>query len=102
MSWVANLREWFSSATGHVETERRVCPRYKVALTVEVTAGKKTYRGRTRDTSLSGMGVYLQAELELGERVELTYELGDGSPVKKVFAVVRNREEHRYGLEFVE
>jgi PilZ domain-containing protein len=100
MNWFASLRR---VVTGSKEPEeRRVHPRYKMQFRVMIRARSGTQSSACGDLSQSGIGVFTDAEMEIGERVMLTYELGDGSPPKHVGAVVRNRNGRRYGLEFVE
>ena len=97
---LSRLTTKLSGAKSAPTTERRTAPRYKVELSVTALAGTRSLRGRCCDLSQTGMGLYLNAELEIGDNVLLQYELGDGSPPKKVPSVVRNRTGNRYGLEF--
>ena len=99
-TWLSRLTTMLGGAKSAPTSERRAAPRYKVELSVTALAGTRSLRGRCCDLSQSGMGLYLNAELEIGETVLLQYELGDGSPPKKVPSVVRNRTGNRYGLEF--
>src|SRR5260370_26727738 len=102
MNWVTKLRSWLPGAKPGGTPEHRQYPRYKMQLTVTVTAAGKMYRAACYDLSLSGMGLSVEADFEIGEQVTLKYELGDGSPMKNISAVVRNRSGHRYGLEFID
>jgi hypothetical protein len=103
MNWlVTNLRRWLPGMKAPGTPEDRRYPRYKMQLSVTVIAAGKTYRGGCCDLSLSGMGLSVEAEFEIGEQVRLQYELGDGSPMKNLNAVVRNRAGHRYGVEFID
>jgi hypothetical protein len=81
--------------------ERRMQPRYRMQLDVAVRRGTETFAGRTCDMSLTGMGIVVDAKFEVGDQVELSYSLGDGSPPKLRMVIVRNRGEKRYGVEFV-
>ncbi len=96
MRW---LKRIFGRKT-ETAADRRQHPRYRMELIVTVSAGGRTFRGRSKDLSQSGMGAYFDGELEIGEQVELAYELGDGSPAKRRTAIVRSRAGKRYGLEF--
>jgi c-di-GMP-binding flagellar brake protein YcgR len=98
MTWISNLRQLLPWSKPR--PERRLYPRYRMQLEVTVEADGRKYRARSSDLSQSGIGVYLTVDLEIGSQVTLTYQLGDGSEPKTVRAIVRNRIEGRYGLEF--
>lgn len=103
MNWFASLRRVVTGSKEPQTVERRIHPRYKMAFPVSITDnGGASHRGACGDLSLSGIAVLCDMEIEIGKQVLLTYALGDGSPVKKVKAVVRNRAGRRYGMEFVE
>lgn len=54
------------------EVERRVAPRYQVAVTAEVLLEGKLREGATRDLSTSGVNLVLDGELSEGGVVHLT------------------------------
>jgi c-di-GMP-binding flagellar brake protein YcgR len=85
------------------KVEKRGIPRYRleVPLTVSTPAGQ-SHHGVSRDLSEGGMGAILRAELPVGEQVCLQYQLPDGSPPKKIAAVVQWHKGSRYGFKFVE
>ena len=98
MTWLSHLRQRLPWSKPRAE--RRLHPRYKMQFEVTVEADGRKLRARSSDLSQSGIGVYLTAELGIGKQVTVTYQLGDGSEPKVVRAIVRNRVEGRYGLEF--
>jgi hypothetical protein len=99
-TWLSRLHTLLGGAKTAPATDRRIAPRYKVELTISVVARGHSLRGRSCDLSQTGMGFYAGCDLDVGEHVLLQYELGDGSPPKKVSAVIRNRSGNRYGVEF--
>lgn len=57
--------------------------------------------GRGRQINEGGMGVYAGVELRVGDRVEVEFSPPDSSLPIRVGAVVRNRDEYYYGMEFL-
>ena len=100
-TWAERLHLFFGGAKQR-PAERRVGPRYRLELDVSVTSRGRALRARSNDMGADGMGVYLSADLNIGEEVLLQYQLGDGSPPKKVRGTVRDRNGNRYGIEFLE
>lgn len=100
-TWLSRLHTLLGGPRSAPATDRRMAPRYKVELQVTVISAGRSLHARTCDLSQTGMGLFLTGDLEIGERVLLQYALGDGSPPKKVQGIVRNRNGHRYGVEFV-
>ena len=98
--WLSRLHTFLGGAKSAPATDRRVAPRYKVELNVMLISRGHSLRGRSCDLSQTGMGLYASCDLDVGEQLTLQYELGDGSPPKKVPATVRNRNGNRYGVEF--
>lgn len=75
--------------------------RFKIEVDISVhsrTCGLLT--GHTVDISESGISVMLRIEVPLGEVVELHFTLPFGTVT--IYAVVRQRNAFRYGLQFVE
>lgn len=99
-TWLSRLHTLLGGARTAPATDRRVAPRYKVELQVTLLSRGHSLRARCCDLSQTGMGLYTNSDLDVGEQLLLQYELGDGSPPKKVPATVRNRNGHRYGVEF--
>ena len=98
--WLSRLHTLLGGAKSAPATDRRSAPRYKVELPVVLVSRGHSSRGRCCDLSQTGMGLYANCDLDIGEQLMLQYELGDGSPQKKVPATVRNRNGNRYGVEF--
>ena len=102
MTTLAERLSLFFGGSKSRSSERRVGPRYRLELDVTVTSRDRTLHARSNDMGLDGMGIYLSAELNIGEDVLLQYSFGDGSPPKKVRGTVRDRNGNRYGIEFAE
>ncbi len=90
-------------ATGRARADgdARHHPRFKIKVKVSVhsrTCG--TLEGETVDLSESGIAAMLRIEVPLNELVELEFSLPFGEV--KIYAVVRQRNAFRYGLQFVE
>ncbi len=100
-TWAERLHLFFGSGKSR-SSERRVGPRYRLELDVTITSRDRRLHARSNDMGQDGMGIYCSADLGIGEEVLLQYELGDGSPPKKVRGTVRDRNGNRYGVEFVE
>ena len=85
-------------------TATRRSPRHKVSLAIRVFAvtqqRKYALQGRTHDLSKEGMAVYIPAELECGQRVQLEFILPDSQISLGVDGIVRDSEGFRCGLEF--
>ncbi len=80
--------------------DRRVQPRFKLEVDISIhshTCG--LLKGHTVDISESGISVMLTTEVPLGELVELTFTVPFG--LVQVYAMVRQRNAFRYGLQFV-
>ena len=101
-TWLSKLHTFLGGAKSEPATDRRISPRYKVELQVTAIAHGRALHARSCDLSQTGIGLFLNDDVEIGEEVLLHYALGDGSPPKKVRSIVRNRNGHRYGLEFAE
>ena len=99
-TWVSRLHTFFGNPKTKHESDRRAGPRYKLEIPVTIVSRERSLRGRTSDLGQDGMGVYLSQDLNIGEEVVLQYELGDGSPPKKVRGVVRDHNGNRYAIEF--
>lgn len=84
--------------------ERRGRERYEIdtQLTANLLPehSQRIY-GRTLDISVAGVGGVFVAEINLGRHVLLEFHLPVAQERLEVEAVVRNRNGHRYGFEFV-
>lgn len=85
-------------ALAFVDARRQ--PRFK--LVVDITLESRNcgvLKGQTVDISESGVSVMLRLEAPVGELVELCFVVPFGAV--KVYAIVRQRNAFRYGLQFV-
>jgi hypothetical protein len=81
--------------------EARRHPRFKLEVDVRVYPRDcPVVRGHTVDISESGISVMLGIEIPVGEVVRLELVLSAGEV--EAFAMVRQRNAFRYGLQFVE
>jgi len=82
----------------------RRSPRYKVNLALRVfTVGqnrKSVLRGRSHDLSLEGMAIYIPAELQTGQMVQIEFVLPNSQQRLGVNAIVRCSKGFRCGVEF--
>ena len=78
--------------------------RFKVDLRIKVSYQSDGKRlivfGRGSDVSSGGMSAYIPADLVAGETVELELTLPYSPHPIKINAMVRNRADFRYGLEY--
>ena len=86
-------------------TEKRIYPRFELDARIAVIGrrdGKRTeWRGRTVDVSENGVSAALSAHLHAGETVEVEFRIGAHAPHITTRAVVRQRRDFVYGLEFL-
>jgi len=76
-------------------------PRFKIEVDISVASRScGMLKGYTVDISESGISVMLRIAVPMGEVVELDFTLPLG-PVK-IYAMVRQQNAFRYGLQFVE
>lgn len=80
-------------------------PRLKIHVPVTVVLRKQEktlfVQGRGQDLNEGGIGVFVGAELHLGETVEISFTPPyQGNPMM-ARAVVRNRRGYTYGMEFI-
>jgi hypothetical protein len=90
-----------ASAAARATVDQRRAPRFKLEVEIRIqsrTCG--TLKGHTVDISESGISAILKIEVPLGELVELEFTLPFG-PVT-IYALVRQRNAFRYGLQFAE
>jgi hypothetical protein len=86
--------------------EQRRYPRHKVDIRVRVTLPKPadpavTY-GRGNELGQGGMALFVDAELQIGDMLEIELPvLGTAQPLKAK-AEVRNRDGQRYGVAFID
>lgn len=82
----------------------RRSPRYKVNFAILLFAvvqnRKCTLQGRSHDISVEGMSVYIAAELQVGQLVQIQFVLPESQRKLGVTAVVRNSQGFRCSVEF--
>jgi c-di-GMP-binding flagellar brake protein YcgR len=81
-------------------------PRYKIDIRVRLTRGQSDQSsvvyGRGTDVGRGGMAVFADIGLGIGEIVYVDFPLLSSPQPLKVTATVRNRNQFRYGLEFMD
>jgi len=86
---------------------QRRWPRYCVGMTVQVrvtTQGPTkvvTWEGHGTDISVGGLAVTVDSSLPIGSQVAVQFTLPCSDQVMIFRCFVRNREETRYGVEFI-
>ncbi len=63
------------------EQDQRRCPRQRVSWLVSVTAGQRSFQGRTRDVSASGAKILVKERPALGAEVNLSFRPPGRRPV---------------------
>jgi hypothetical protein len=89
-----------AAAEGEASGRREVARCYLDQLLKVKKDGSHTY-GRTREISMTGMGVVLPQPLQPGETIALEFPLGPNAPRLSVNAIVRHQQGFHHGLEFV-
>jgi hypothetical protein len=94
-----------AAQAAHAFRELRRWPRLKihVPVTVVIRTNEKTVfvRGRGQDLNEGGIGVFVGAELRVGDVIEISFTPPyQGNPMT-ARTVVRNRRGYTYGLVFV-
>ena len=69
------------SKTVEPEQDQRRCPRQRVSWLVSVTAGQRSFQGRTRDVSASGAKILVKERPALGAEVNLSFRPPGRHPV---------------------
>ena len=86
------------------QTRVRRSPRFRVNLSIKLFAvlqqRKCVLQGRTHDLSEEGMAIYIPAELEAGQAVQIEFTIPETNQRLGVHAVVRDSEGFRCGIEF--
>lgn len=82
----------------------RQWPRFKVDFSVKVLLGsgngKTAVQGRAHDLGEGGLSIYVVAELNEGQQVQLEFTPPFSRRSVDVQAIVRDRNGYRYGLQF--
>jgi hypothetical protein len=82
---------------------RRFAIDVAIKMKVKTSSGISTYcYGRGSNISEHGMAMFIAHELSIGQTVLITITLPYSERPIECKAKVRNRDSHRYGLEFIE
>ena len=86
------------------EQQRRT-PRYKLDLRAKIVYRRNGLNqsaiARGQDVSEGGMAMFVPIEFGKDDALEVEFTLPQSRLPLRVHAIVRNRDAHRYGLEFV-
>jgi c-di-GMP-binding flagellar brake protein YcgR len=86
------------------EQQRRT-PRYKLDLRAKIVYRRNGLNqsaiARGQDVSEGGMAMFVPIEFGKDDAIEVEFTLPQSRLPLRIHAVVRNRDGHRYGLEFV-
>ena len=89
-----------SSQKGHSWSTPRAFPRFLLDIRVVIKA-KETLHGRTKDLGEGGLGATIPGNIELGEIVEVEFQLPETSETLRLKAEVRYRHGFQYGFRFL-
>ncbi|MBV9073293.1 MAG: PilZ domain-containing protein [Acidobacteria bacterium] len=82
----------------------RRTPRFRVNFPIKLFANVQQRRcaiqGRSHDLSMLGMAIYIPAELESGQTVQIEFVIPNTNQRLGVNAIVRNSQGFRCGVEF--
>src|SRR4051794_22002718 len=79
--------------------------RYQIDIRVKVAHGngpaRSSAHGRGSDVSEGGMALYAPVDLKVGDVVDLELTLPYSQQPLKLLGTVRNRNNFRYGIEYI-
>ena len=84
-----------------VRRSRRFRVNFAIKLFTMVQQRRCVLQGRSHDLSESGMAIYIPAELQLGQSVQMEFVLPDSNQRLGVTALVRDCSGFRCGVEFL-
>jgi|SRR5689334_4492492 len=94
-----------SSSPGNPGQGVRRSARYRVNIPIKLFAVLQQRRcalqGRSHDLSEAGMAIYIPAELQVGQMVQIEFVLPNSSQRLGVTALVRDCSGFRCGVEFL-
>ena len=86
------------------KSAERQSPRFKVDFSVKVSTlvggPKAPFQGRAHDLGEGGLSIYVPADLEEGQQVQLEFLLPFSRRPLEAQAIVRGRNGYRYALQF--
>lgn len=83
-----------------IRRSRRVKVNFAIKLFAVVQQRRCVLQGRSHDLSDEGMAIYIPAELELGQKVQIEFILPNSAQRLGVSAIVRDCEGFRCGVQF--
>ena len=90
-----------TSTGAGVRRSRRFRVNFPIKLFTMVQQRRCVLQGRSHDLSEAGMAIYIPAELQVGQMVQIEFILPDSTKRLGVTAVVRDCSGFRCGVEFV-
>lgn len=86
------------------EQAKRRWERFKVEIRVKISltrnAQQLTFAGTAHDISEGGMGLFLPADLIVGESISIDFAM-PYSQRRVICGIVRNRDSFQYGIQFL-
>ncbi|HEU4415232.1 MAG TPA: PilZ domain-containing protein [Candidatus Angelobacter sp.] len=81
-------------------TTPRAFPRFLLDIRI-VSRGRETLHGRTKDLGEGGLGATMAGSINIGEVVEVEFQLPRNNESLRLQAEVRYRQGFQYGLKFL-
>ncbi len=76
--------------------------RVQVDIPVQIFTNSMTCSGRGHELSLVGMAVHVPIDLHEGDSIRIMFQPPNSKARFGLFGVIRNRENFRYGIEFLQ
>lgn len=86
------------------QSDRRRSARYRLDISLVARPANdrgRTIHGRVVDLSRGGLSALIAADLQLGEVIDLQFQLPYAATHVQLKAAIRRRESYQYSLEFV-
>jgi c-di-GMP-binding flagellar brake protein YcgR len=86
---------------------RRRWPRFSVDMPVQLTVKTQgptkvlTWEGQGSDISCGGLAVTVESDLPIGSQIQVEFVPPNSTRPMSFRCFVRNRDAHRYGVEFI-
>jgi c-di-GMP-binding flagellar brake protein YcgR len=91
-----------NSGTSDRRHSNRVHVEARLRLFAYRDAERVAFSGQVNDISEVGLSVFVSAEFEVGDTVEVEVALPYSTGCTRAKAIVRTRDNYRYGLQFVD
>ena len=85
----------------HVRRSQRFRVNFPIKLFAMMQQRRCVLQGRSHDLSEAGMAIYIPAELQVGQIVQIEFVLPDSTRRLGVTALVRDCSGFRCGVEFI-